>query len=86
MSLDEDPREAILKVAKKAEEDPYWISPAYEKTQPVTIFQHDDGINDNKKTLTEKEQQNSTISIAEKGDEEEENFSPSSSDDEISAK
>jgi hypothetical protein len=30
----EDPREALLKYAKVAKEDPYWISPAYAKTQP----------------------------------------------------
>nr|CAG4640718.1 EOG090X0364 [Eulimnadia texana] len=33
-----DPREAILKYAKEAAENPYWISPAYAKTQPKTIF------------------------------------------------
>lgn len=36
---DQDPREAILKYAKDAAENPYWISPAYAKTQPKTIFQ-----------------------------------------------
>ncbi|XP_012279532.1 gastrulation defective protein 1 homolog [Orussus abietinus] len=40
---DQDPREAILKYAKEAEENPYWITPAYKKTQPKTIFQTDDG-------------------------------------------
>ncbi|XP_050456705.1 gastrulation defective protein 1 homolog [Cataglyphis hispanica] len=39
---DQDPREAILKYAKIAEEEPYWIAPAYKKTQPKTIFQPDD--------------------------------------------
>lgn len=39
---DQDPREAILKYAKIAEEEPYWIAPAYKKTQPKTIFQADD--------------------------------------------
>lgn len=39
---DQDPREAILKYAKEAEENPFWISPAYKKTQPKTIFQGDD--------------------------------------------
>ncbi|XP_014479973.1 PREDICTED: gastrulation defective protein 1 homolog [Dinoponera quadriceps] len=39
---DQDPREAILKYAKIAEEEPYWIRPAYERTQPKTIFQTDD--------------------------------------------
>lgn len=38
---DQDPREAILKFAKDAEENPYWIAPAYKKTQPKTIFQND---------------------------------------------
>ncbi|XP_069704129.1 gastrulation defective protein 1 homolog [Periplaneta americana] len=36
---DQDPREAILRFAKEAEENPYWVSPAYTKTQPVAIFQ-----------------------------------------------
>nr|XP_023015851.1 gastrulation defective protein 1 homolog [Leptinotarsa decemlineata] len=31
---DQDPREAILKYAKDAEENPYWITPAYKTTQP----------------------------------------------------
>lgn len=35
---DQDPREAILKFAKEAEENPYWIAPAYAKTQPKQIF------------------------------------------------
>ncbi|XP_017778073.1 PREDICTED: gastrulation defective protein 1 homolog [Nicrophorus vespilloides] len=30
---DQDPREAILKFAKEAEENPYWITPAYTNTQ-----------------------------------------------------
>ena len=34
---DQDPREAILKYAKEAEENPYWITPAYAKTQPTKI-------------------------------------------------
>ncbi|CAB3372342.1 Hypothetical predicted protein [Cloeon dipterum] len=36
---DQDPREAILRFAKEAEENPYWIAPAYKKTQPNPIFQ-----------------------------------------------
>lgn len=35
---DEDPREAILKYAKIAEENPIWVTPAYKKTQPKPIF------------------------------------------------
>ncbi|XP_066151399.1 gastrulation defective protein 1 homolog [Euwallacea fornicatus] len=35
---DQDPREAILKYAKDAAENPYWIAPAYAKTQPKTIY------------------------------------------------
>ncbi|KAL1517933.1 hypothetical protein ABEB36_001629 [Hypothenemus hampei] len=35
---DQDPREAILKYAKDAEENPYWIAPAYKKTQPNNIL------------------------------------------------
>ncbi|XP_015904057.1 WD repeat-containing protein 70 [Parasteatoda tepidariorum] len=33
-----DPREAILKFAKDAAENPYWVTPAYSKTQPNPIF------------------------------------------------
>lgn len=36
---DQDPREAILKYAKDAAENPYWITPAYSQTQPKAIFQ-----------------------------------------------
>ncbi|CAK9802494.1 Gastrulation defective protein 1 homolog [Anthophora quadrimaculata] len=51
---DQDPREAILKYAKVAEENPYWIAPAYKKTQPQTIFQTDeqDGAPNAKKQKT----------------------------------
>lgn len=31
-----DPREALWKHAKAAEENPYWITPAYQKTAPAT--------------------------------------------------
>ncbi|XP_032220941.2 WD repeat-containing protein 70 isoform X2 [Nematostella vectensis] len=36
---DSHPREAILKHAEAAKDDPYWVSPAYKTTQPETIFQ-----------------------------------------------
>ena len=51
---DQDPREAILKYAKVAEENPYWIAPAYKKTQPQTIFQTDeqDGVSSAKRQKT----------------------------------
>lgn len=39
---DQDPREAILKYAKDAAENPYWIAPAYSKTQPKPIFNSGD--------------------------------------------
>ncbi|XP_046992988.1 gastrulation defective protein 1 homolog [Schistocerca americana] len=39
---DQDPREAILRFAKEAAENPYWVSPAYSKTQPKPIFQTDE--------------------------------------------
>ncbi|XKL67458.1 hypothetical protein PGB90_002949 [Kerria lacca] len=39
---DQDPREAILKYAKEAAENPYWITPAYKKTQPKPIFMIDE--------------------------------------------
>ncbi|CAO2629987.1 WD repeat-containing protein 70 [Lemmus lemmus] len=35
---DRNPREAILRHAKAAKENPYWVSPAYFKTQPKTVF------------------------------------------------
>uniref|UniRef100_A0A023GD73 Uncharacterized protein n=1 Tax=Amblyomma triste TaxID=251400 RepID=A0A023GD73_AMBTT len=34
-----DPREAILKYAKEAAENPYWVTPAYASTQPKPVFQ-----------------------------------------------
>ena len=35
---DIDPREALLRHAKEAAENPYWVSPAYSATQPKPIF------------------------------------------------
>ena len=35
---DQDPREALLNVAKEAAADPIWIGPAYLQTQPKAIF------------------------------------------------
>ncbi|XP_053304091.1 WD repeat-containing protein 70 isoform X2 [Spea bombifrons] len=35
---DSNPREAILRHAKEAEENPYWVAPAYSKTQPNAVF------------------------------------------------
>ncbi|KAI9496622.1 WD40-repeat-containing domain protein [Zychaea mexicana] len=50
---DEDPREALLKYAKQAEEEPMWISNMYKKTQPKPIFkedqEEDEGEGSNKK-------------------------------------
>ncbi|KAB7494275.1 Gastrulation defective protein 1-like protein [Armadillidium nasatum] len=37
-----DPREALLKHAKEAATNPYWVTPAYSKTQPQTLFHQDD--------------------------------------------
>ena len=34
-TVNDDPREAILKYAEEAEKDPYWVAPAYKKNQPV---------------------------------------------------
>ncbi|KAH9521646.1 WD repeat-containing protein 70 [Dermatophagoides farinae] len=34
----EDPRDALLRHAKDAEENPYWVTPAYQQNQPKTIF------------------------------------------------
>ncbi|KAF7282775.1 gastrulation defective protein 1 homolog [Rhynchophorus ferrugineus] len=55
---DQDPREAILKYAKEAEENPYWITPAYSKTQPNSVLAYSnqeetDGEPDSKKTKKE---------------------------------
>lgn len=36
--MDEDPREAILKHAEAAANDPQIIAPAYAETQPKTLF------------------------------------------------
>ena len=37
-NINVDPREAILKYAKEAESDPYWVAPAYKKNQPVPLY------------------------------------------------
>lgn len=37
-----DPREALLKYAKEAAENPYWVTPAYQQNQPQPIFQESD--------------------------------------------
>lgn len=51
---DQDPREAILKFAKDAEENPYWIAPAYSKTQPKPIYNtNNEGEPDAKKSKQE---------------------------------
>ncbi|CAH2056871.1 unnamed protein product, partial [Iphiclides podalirius] len=52
---EQDPREAILKYAKEAEENPFWVAPAYKKTQPQPIFLNDaaeEGPSDPKKPKT----------------------------------
>jgi WD40 repeat protein len=43
---DQDPRQAILKYAKEAAENPYWVSPAYAKTQPKAIFASESAADD----------------------------------------
>ncbi|GLD55331.1 WD repeat-containing protein 70 [Lates japonicus] len=35
---DSNPREAILRHAKDASENPYWVAPAYKQTQPEPVF------------------------------------------------
>ncbi|XP_073770428.1 WD repeat-containing protein 70 isoform X1 [Danio rerio] len=35
---DSNPREAILRHAKEAADNPYWVAPAYKKTQPKPLF------------------------------------------------
>ncbi|KAL0965669.1 hypothetical protein UPYG_G00284200 [Umbra pygmaea] len=39
---DSNPRQAILRHAKEASENPYWVAPAYSKTQPDAIFQEEE--------------------------------------------
>lgn len=39
---EKDPRGAILRHAKDAEENPYWVDPAYKKTQPQAVFRDPD--------------------------------------------
>ena len=41
-----DPREALLRHAKDAAENPYWVSPAYASTQPKPIFRPIDADDD----------------------------------------
>lgn len=41
-----DPREAILRHAKEAAENPYWVDKAYKETQPKPIFQKADDDSD----------------------------------------
>lgn len=45
-----DPREAILKYAKEAAENPYWVTPAYAATQPKPVFHENDEPTPAKKT------------------------------------
>lgn len=40
--MEEDPREAILKYADVAAEDPKFIAPAYAQTQPKPVFAKSD--------------------------------------------
>ncbi|KAM8829032.1 WD repeat-containing protein 70 isoform 2-T2 [Spinachia spinachia] len=35
---DSNPRQAILRHAKEASDNPYWVAPAYKQTQPVPMF------------------------------------------------
>ena len=46
---DGDPREALLKYAKDASENPYWVTPAYAATQPKPIFQQEEKEEDKEK-------------------------------------
>ena len=49
-----DPRERILRHAKDSEENPYWIAPCYEKTQPKPVFrEHTEDEPPEKMTKTE---------------------------------
>lgn len=35
---DADPRVAILRYAKDAAENPFWVAPAYKRTQPTAVL------------------------------------------------
>jgi len=48
---DVDPREALLKYAKIAEENPTWVQPAYAKTQPKPIFDYTPPVRDEVKFM-----------------------------------
>ncbi|GFT05712.1 WD repeat-containing protein 70 [Nephila pilipes] len=37
-----NPRDAILKYAKEAAENPYWVTPAYSQTQPEPVFYNEE--------------------------------------------
>jgi WD40 repeat protein len=52
----EDPREAILRHAKEAEENPFWVAPAYQQTQPKALF------NENQEEEPKKERKTSDSS------------------------
>ncbi|XP_076876885.1 WD repeat-containing protein 70 [Brachyhypopomus gauderio] len=39
---DSNPREAILRHAKDAADNPYWVAPAYKRTQPNPVFAEDE--------------------------------------------
>ncbi|KAI2800892.1 WD repeat-containing protein 70 [Blomia tropicalis] len=45
----EDPRTALLKYAKDAEENPYWVTPAYQSTQPKAIFTDSENVGSGEK-------------------------------------
>ncbi|KAK9532575.1 hypothetical protein VZT92_009953 [Zoarces viviparus] len=38
---DSNPRQAILRHAQEASDNPYWVAPAYKQTQPVPLFAED---------------------------------------------
>jgi hypothetical protein len=50
----DNPRDALLKYAKECEENPYWVTPAYAKTQPKQIFQEPDSNGDVKEPEAKK--------------------------------
>ncbi|XP_015747282.1 PREDICTED: WD repeat-containing protein 70-like [Acropora digitifera] len=54
MKDDSHPREAILKHAKAAAEDPYWVSPAYANTQPRTLFHEEEEEEDEEESQKKK--------------------------------
>lgn len=51
---EEDPRAALLKYADIVEKDPQWITPAYKKNQPKTVYDDREGENEQREVKRRK--------------------------------